>query len=114
MPEMRIPRFKVKGAWLIAAVLMPTLVLLISILTGGHWEMNTFNTETTLATITGAVVFFGLATGIVEEVVFRGVIMGCLEKRFNIKAAVIIPSVLFWGRCILSGTALILSVLFNY
>ena len=39
MSEMRIPRFKVKGVWLIAAVLMPALVLLISILTGGHWEM---------------------------------------------------------------------------
>lgn len=69
MSEMRIPRFKVKGVWLIAAVLMPALVLLISILTGGHWEMNIFNTENTLATITSAVVFFGLATGIVEEVV---------------------------------------------
>lgn len=111
MPEMRIPRFKVKGAWLIAAVLMPTLVLLISILTGGHWEMNTFNTETTLATITGAVVFFGLATGIVEEVVFRGVIMGCLEKRFNIKAAVIIPSVLFGALHIIGNSLDFISII---
>lgn len=111
MLEMRIPRFKVKGVWLIAAVLMPALVLLISILTGGHWEMNTFNTETTLAIITGAVVFFGLATGIVEEVVFRGVIMGCLEKRFNIKVAVIIPSVLFGALHIIGNSLDFISII---
>lgn len=111
MSEMRIPRFKVKGVWLIAAVLMPALVLLISILTGGHWEIYTFDTETTLATITSAVVFFGLATGIVEELVFRGVIMGCLEKRFHIKAAVIIPSVLFGALHIIGNNLDFISII---
>lgn len=74
---------------------MPILVLLFSILTGGHWEINTFNRETTLLTITSAVAFFGLATGIVEEMIFRGLIMGCLEKCANIKIAIVIPSMLF-------------------
>ena len=30
-----------------------------------------------------------------EELIFRGIIMGCLGKRFNIQIAVIVPSVLF-------------------
>lgn len=95
MIEMRIPRIQLKTVWLISAVLMPILVLLIVVLVGGHWQTNTFDTKTTLATITGAVAFYGFAAGIVEEIIFRGIIMGCLEKRFNIKAAIAIPSVLF-------------------
>lgn len=95
MAEMRIPHICVKTIWLITAVLMPILVLLIALLTGGHWETNSFGIQATSATITGAVVFYGLSTGIVEEMIFRGLIMGCLEKRFRIKFAIVIPSVLF-------------------
>lgn len=93
--ELRIPKFSLKGIWVIAAVLMPMIVLILSMITGGHWKINLFGTETTLEIITSAIVFYGLAAGIVEEVVFRGVIMGCLERRFNIWIAVIIPSILF-------------------
>lgn len=93
--EMRIPRLQLETIWLVSALLMPIFVLLIAMLVGGHWQTNTFDTKTTLATITGAVAFYGLATGIVEEIIFRGIIMGCLEKRLNIKAAIVIPSVLF-------------------
>lgn len=93
--ELRIPKFSLKGIWVIAAVLMPMIVLILSVITGGHWKINLFGTETTLEIITSAIVFYGLAAGIVEEVVFRGVIMGCLERRFHIWIAVIIPSILF-------------------
>ena len=93
--ELKIPRFKVKAVWIISALTMPALVLLIAILLGGHWEINTFNSTDRNATITGAIFFYGLATGIVEELIFRGIIMGCLEKRFNIQIAVIVSSVLF-------------------
>ena len=88
--ELKIPRFKVKAVWIISALTMPALVLLIAILLGGHWEINTFNSTDRNATITGAIFFYGLATGIVEELIFRGIIMGCLEKRFNIQIAVIV------------------------
>lgn len=93
--ELRIPKFSLKGIWVIAAVLMPMIVLILSMITGGHWKINLFGTETTLEIITSAIVFYGLAAGVVEEVVFRGVIMGCLERRFHIWIAVIIPSILF-------------------
>lgn len=95
MDELRIPRFRCRAVWLASAILMPAIVLLTAMLTGGHWVTNTRGVEETWATVIAAVAFFGLATGIVEELVFRGVIMGCLEKRFNIKVAVIVPSVLF-------------------
>lgn len=92
---MRTPHIQLKAIWLVSAILMPIFVLLIYILIGGHWETNTFDTKTTLAIITSGAAFYGLATGFVEEIIFRGLIMGCLEKRFNIKIAIIIPSVLF-------------------
>lgn len=74
---------------------MPVSVLIISILTGGYWEISFPDLETTLSTIAGGVAFYGLGAGITEELVFRGVIMGCLEQRMNKYVAVLVPSVLF-------------------
>ena len=54
-----------------------------------------FSTEDTSLILTSGILFYGLAAGTVEEMVFRGLIMGILERRFGIKAAVIAPSVLF-------------------
>ena len=39
--------------------------------------------------------FTGIAAGFVEEMVFRGVILNLLRKKWNRKVAVIVPSVLF-------------------
>ena len=95
MDEMRIPRININARWLTAAVVMPVSVLIISILTGGYWEISFPDLETTLSTITGGVAFYGLGAGITEELVFRGVIMGFLEQRTNKYVAVLVPSVLF-------------------
>lgn len=43
----------------------------------------------------GAVFFFGAGTGIVEEAVFRGVLMTAVERRWNKTAAVLGPSLAF-------------------
>ena len=45
--------------------------------------------------IVDAAAYYGLAAGIVEEAMFRGVIMTALERRWNRYVAVIAPSVLF-------------------
>ena len=95
LEELRIPRFRMKPVWIVSAFAMPILVFVLAIFLGGHWEINTFHTMELNAIITGAIFFYGLATGIVEEVIFRGIIMGCLEKRFNIHIAVVVPSMLF-------------------
>ena len=68
---------------------------MICMVTGGHWEVNMFSTEDTSLILTSGILFYGLAAGTVEEMVFRGLIMGILERRFGIRAAVIAPSVLF-------------------
>ena len=58
-------------------------------LTSAHCAKEIFETL-------GAGVFFiGIAAGFVEEMVFRGVILNCLKERWNLKVAVILPSLLF-------------------
>lgn len=93
--ELRISRFRVRPIWVLSALAMPALVLLLAVWAGGHWELNSFSPADRAAAVTGAVFFYGLATGIVEELIFRGVIMGCLERRTNIQIAIVAPSVLF-------------------
>ena len=46
-------------------------------------------------TLSAGVAFTGIAAGFVEEMVFRGVILNALKKRWNVKVAVIVPSMLF-------------------
>lgn len=93
--ECKITRFSLKPIWCVTAFVMPGAVSAILLLTNGHWENNMLSSADTWVLITGAVTFYGLGTGIVEELVFRGLIMSALEMRFNKAAAVIAPSVLF-------------------
>lgn len=41
------------------------------------------------------VIYAALVCGLAEEIVFRGLIMGCLEKRLGVPTAVLLPSLLF-------------------
>ena len=59
----------------------------------GHWQAG--SAEDAAAVAAGAVFFFGAGTGIVEEAVFRGVLMTAVERRWNKTAAVLGPSLAF-------------------
>lgn len=109
--RLRISKISIKPFWLLAALLMPGLVIAAYMLTGGHWQAAQLSGEAAAAAAAGAVFFYGMAAGVVEELVFRGLIMGCLEQRLNIKAAVIIPSVLFGLIHILGNSMSFLSML---
>lgn len=111
MNEMRIPKFRIQPFWLFIGILMPILILLISALAGGKWQVNAFDLENTLATITSAIFFYGLATGIVEEMVFRGMIMECIEKKFGIMASILVPSVLFGTAHIIGNSLDFMSII---
>lgn len=45
--------------------------------------------------VMGAIFYYGIGTGLVEEMIFRGVIMSVLENRCNRYVAIFVPSVLF-------------------
>lgn len=97
--ECRINRPKLKMVWGAAAFLMPLFVIGILLLTPGMWINSWKQEDMTLSGIitilTGSVCYFGFATGVVEEAVFRGVIMTALERRWNRIVAVLAPSMIF-------------------
>ena len=94
LPAYRItvPRFE--PVWCAAAVLMPGLVCGVYLLLPGHWAIPE-RQESVGNIIAVMILYVGIAAGIVEEAVFRGVLMTALERRWGRTAAVLIPSVLF-------------------
>lgn len=91
----RITKLSVKPVWCISAVILPVLIAGVYFLMAGKWEITPMDTGEICYTVTDAVIFYGAAAGIVEEIIFRGVLMTALERRWNKYAAVIIPSVIF-------------------
>lgn len=76
LAALRIGRLRIRPVWALAAFALPALVLAGAILAGGRWEVHRFDAQTVWLTVTGGVFYYGLAAGIVEEVIFRGVILG--------------------------------------
>lgn len=94
--EFGLPKFKIKIRWGIVAVLLPVIIkgsyLLIF---NGKYVSSNMNGNQIFTTLSAGIAFTGIAAGFVEEMVFRGVILNALKKRWNIKVAVIVPSMLF-------------------
>ncbi|MCM1506756.1 MAG: CPBP family intramembrane metalloprotease [Ruminococcus flavefaciens] len=106
LSEMGIKKFRMNPVWIILAVGLPLVVDTALILTGGEWhtlESNKLNTAVT------GICLYSIAGGIVEEMVFRGLIMGIIRKNYNIKSAVIVPSVLFGVAHLANGKLDIIS-----
>lgn len=61
----------------------------------GEYVSSNMNGNQIFNTLSAGVAFTGIAAGFVEEMVFRGVILNAIKKRWNIKVAVIVPSLLF-------------------
>ncbi len=95
LEECKLSQFSLKPLWCVVAIVMPCLVSVVLLMTMGHWENSQFNGIEVSGVVTAAVFFYGLGAGIVEELVFRGVIMSALEYRCNKYVAIIAPSVLF-------------------
>lgn len=123
-----MPKFAIKIRWILIAVLLPFVIkgsyLLIF---NGKYVSSNMNGNQMFNTLSAGVAFTGIAAGFVEEMVFRGVILNALKKRWNIKVAVIVPSMLFGivhvlgqdfsiGSCLLviiAGTMVLVCVCFK-
>ena len=93
--DCKMPKFTLRPIWVVVAVIMPCLVSLVLCLTPGHWQNNMLNRSEISQIVTRAVFVVGIGAGLVEEMLFRGVIMNAMEKRWNRYAAIFVPSVLF-------------------
>lgn len=100
---LRFRRFKLNIAGIAIAILMPAVVVTAYLFMQGEWvESGISQAEKITVAVTG-ICYYSIAAGIVEEMVFRGAVMGLLEKWKNIKIAMIVPSVLFGLIHILNG-----------
>ncbi len=85
-----MPKFAIKIRWILIAVLLPFVIkgsyLLIF---SGKYVSSNMNGNQMFNTLSAGVAFTGIAAGFVEEMVFRGVILNALKKRWNIKAAIL-------------------------
>lgn len=95
LPELGIKKFRLKPVWCVTAVLLPVLVVTAFLCMDGKWSVLQEDTATKATVIVTGIALYSMAAGIVEELAFRCVIMGIIRKNYNIKSAVIIPSVLF-------------------
>lgn len=96
MSEYNIPFFQIGLKWGIVALLLPLLVTAFYVVfVPGSFLQNDLDLNQTLEILSASIFFTGFGAGIVEEMVFRGVMMSAIEKRFNKKIAIIVPSVLF-------------------
>ena len=101
LSDLRITRFSVRPVWVLTAAVLPVCVTIGYVLLGGELSYGTFPVTLNDRTYTASEAVFrgifmaGLGAGIVEEMIFRGIIMGSLEKSFGRAFAVIFPSVLF-------------------
>lgn len=94
--EFGMPSFYIKWRWLIVAVMLPVVVKMVYLLAfDGEYISSNMNGSKIFSTITAGIFFTGIATGFVEEMVFRGLILNLFKKRWNVKVAVILPSLLF-------------------
>lgn len=94
--------------WIVTAVMLPAIVSLFYItfvpveLIGNTSYGALSRSGYIIQQCAYAVFLSGAGAGIVEEVVFRGVIMKAIEKAYNMKMAVILPSFIF-GALHLTG-----------
>ncbi len=96
MSDYNIPSFKVEMKWCAVAVLLPLIITAFYILfVPGSFEQNVLDINSKLDLLSAGIFFTGFGAGIVEEMVFRGIMMSVIEKSFNKKIAIIVPSVLF-------------------
>ena len=91
-----MPKFSIKAKWIIVGVLLPVIVKAVYLFFfSGKYVSSGMNSNQIFSTLSAGIVFTGIAAGFVEEMVFRGVILNLLKEKWNIKVAVLIPSVLF-------------------
>ncbi len=95
LKDLGITKPGIKPVWVATAFLLPAVVKLIYLLIfKGTYVSSDMDTSTMLVRLSAGIMFSGFGAGIVEEMVFRGVIFNLLKK-WNTKVAVILPSLLF-------------------
>lgn len=95
MQECRIGSVHMKLRWLIVAIVLPLGVTGISVCFPGTMIANELSRQEMWGLMMKQVFVYGISGGIVEEMIFRGVIMSSVEKASSRRWAIIVPSIIF-------------------
>ena len=96
LKESGVTKLSVKPAFLILAMVLPLVICGIYLLcVKGTFAMPGTGNEKMLSVLAEGIFYNSIAAAVVEEVLFRGVLMNLLMKRWNRYVAVIVPSVVF-------------------
>ena len=94
--EMGMPKVSIKVRYILLAVILPLAVTAAYLLFArGDFISSDMTGEGIFSTVTAGIFYTGLAAPFVEEIIFRGVMLHLLKKKWNTAVAVIAPSVLF-------------------
>ena len=106
LKTLRFTRFKINPGGILIAALLPCSIILAYCCVPGEWLMTT---QINIQNIIYGIIMYGIAVGITEEMVSRGVIMGLFEKCYNIRIAIILSSVLFASMHVINGALSLVS-----
>lgn len=95
LPTFCIPKCRIQVKWAVAAVLLPVLVSAVYLLLPGSFAREPLDTGTKLAFVTRGVFLAGLGAGVTEELLFRGLLMNAVIKKWGRAVGILAPSVLF-------------------
>lgn len=98
-----IDRPRIHLPWLAGALILPVSVSVLLLCCPGELNINEVSTVEAINIILSALFHVGVGAGVAEEMVFRGLIMKTLEKRWGRPIAIIFPSVLFGLLHVLGG-----------
>ena len=112
LSNLRVKFKKPDTYWIIAAILVPLLVVLFYYVTDrAVIKQGNSDLYNTIRFFIHIIFVGGICAGIVEEIFFRGILMGYLEKKYGIVYAIIIPSLLFGAPHLLSVDAFSVSLI---
>lgn len=90
-----IPKCRIQGKWAAVAVLLPVAVSAVYLLLPGDFAAQPLNAETRAAFVSRGIFLAGIGAGVVEEMLFRGLLMNVLIKSYGKAVGILVPSVLF-------------------
>lgn len=106
----RIKKSSISLKWIIVSIILPIFVIVcLYIFVPGKLYYNGFSATRNIFIILQGVFNIGISAGVAEEIIFRGIIMKTLEDKYNMKIAIIIPSLLFGILHLFNGNIDLLS-----
>lgn len=95
MSDFCIPKCRIQIKWAVAAVLLPVFVSAVYLLLPGSYESNPLDAGTKAAFVTRGIFLAGLGAGVAEELLFRGLLMNVVIKKWGRAVGILAPSALF-------------------